>query len=116
MWALLRRCVVLLLWVALIGGSNDQLRVMADAAAASYQDCDIAGAASHHNHNPADNDKALCCNYFLCHASASSTMPDPNCVALVVYGTPIHYTSQSAFRPGRVLSPEPKPPRPSALV
>lgn len=108
---LFRRCVVLLLAVALIGGISAQLRLI--AAMPSPEHRHTFGPASHHEHNQADI--LLCCSWSLiCH---SPTMLAPKAMGPAIDGTAIRaIPGQSAFLRGQVLSPEPKPPRPSALI
>jgi hypothetical protein len=64
----------------------------------------------HHHH---DAGLACCCDCLGC-VSAVSLTPDLASVGAAVFGTTIRYTDTARFLPGRVLLPEPDPPRPSA--
>jgi hypothetical protein len=109
------RCLVVLLALALV--ANNAHSVAHPILAAQPV------AHPHHNHadasrpHPHWQDKGLgCCRDCLGCAAAFTLSRISLSVLPIVYDTAIRYPTQAFRLRGRVLLPEPKPPRPTALI
>jgi len=117
MRSVLVRCLVVVLAFALIGGNaHARLHLMTAKQPATHAHHHHGGFGQSDQQNP-NRDKGLrcCCDCLGC-VSAFNLMPELGSVAPVVFGTTVRFTMQAVVLHGRVLLPEPKPPRPPALT
>jgi len=115
MWSVFVKCLAVLLTLALIAGNaHAQLNATAPERPASpgHQRHDHAGQPTQQHDQ--DQDTGCCCDCLGC-VSAFTLSPGLRSVVPVTFGTAIRYTAQVPFLRGRVLLPEPKPPRLVAL-
>src|SRR5712692_2463977 len=117
MRSVLVRCLVALLTLALSGG-NASARLHA-----LYAEQSTPHTQHRHEHAVQPDqlkpgqDKGLrcCCDNLGC-VSAYTLTPNLGGVAPVIFGTTVHYGRQAVVLNGRVLLPEPEPPRLGSLT
>jgi hypothetical protein len=123
MRSVLVRCLVVLLAFALIGGNaharlylTQAQQPVASAQHQHQQHHHQDGAGQTSQHKPAQ-DKGLrcCCDAFGCF-SVYTVAPELGRVVPVVFGTTVRFAVNGLVLHGRVLLPEPKPPRTIALT
>jgi len=113
----LARCLVMLLALALISGNAHARLHLVPAKQPDSQPQhhhDHSGKSGQHKHQQ-DKGLGCCCDCLGC-VSAYTLMPELDAVVPVVFGTIVHFGRQAIVLHGRVLLPEPKPPRPMALI
>jgi hypothetical protein len=117
---ILIRCLVVLLAFALIGGNAHARLYLTRAeppvtpAHHQHHHKDRAGQTSQHKPSQ-DNALRCCCDAIGCFSVYTLT-PDLARVAPVVFDTTVHFAGHAVILHGRVLLPEPEPPRPVALI
>jgi hypothetical protein len=124
MQSLLARCWVVLLALALVGGNlharlHARLPVIAAGPAAPHASHDAGGSDHTHHHdktNKADRAGQCCCLYPAGCATVFTTADGPTGFMPADYGAAIRYGAREVSLNGRVLLPDPKPPRPGALT
>jgi hypothetical protein len=114
MRSVLIRCLVVLLAFALAGGNaHARLHLTPAEQPAAHTHHHHSGQADHHG--PAKESGPGCCCDCLGCVSAFNLSPEIASVAPVDFSTSIRFPLKAAVLHGRVLVPEPKPPRPIAL-
>lgn len=110
---LVLKCLIALLSLALVSGNA---HAVLHLAAGSEQDCPgepghhhPGGEPSHHHHH----EGLLCCCDCLGCVSANLTPEPPGSVPAALAAA-VHYDERTVLLSGRVLLPEPEPPRPNA--
>jgi hypothetical protein len=117
---ILIRCFAVLLAVALVGG-NAHARLHLTAAEeppSPIHHQHHHGSAGHHSdQHKSDQGKhsGCCCDCLGCVSPFNMTPPNDR-VAPVLFATTVSFAAQTVVLHGRVLLPEPKPPRPVALI
>jgi hypothetical protein len=107
----------MLLGLALIGGNaHARLHLIPTEQPASHghDRHNHAGQSGQHKHQQ-DKGLGCCCDCLGC-VSAYTLTPEIDTVVPMVFGTTVHFGRQAIILHGRVLLPEPKPPRPIALT
>jgi hypothetical protein len=118
MRTILIRCLVALLAFALIGGNaHARLHLTSPdqpATHAHHHNHDVDGQS--HQQKPNQGKGVGCCCDCLGCVSAFNLTPDLGVIAPALFGSTFRFVLQAAVLHGRVLLPEPKPPRPIALT
>ena len=113
MRSFLARCLVALLGLALLSGNaHARLWIIADGSVAPHMRHHAGISASSHDQDETNKTLRGCCD---CIVSAFTVTPNLGSIVPAVYGAAIRYRGQAVFLHGRILLPEPEPPRPGAL-
>ena len=109
------RCLMVLLSLALV---SSNARAELHLGAVHHQPCPekighTYGKVSHHRHNNADH--ACCCDCLGC-VSVINLTPDLSNFLPAFPAAVIRYREEPLFLAGRVLLPQPDPPRPSSPI
>jgi hypothetical protein len=108
------RCFVVLLSLALISGNaHAELHL----GAMPHDPCPAELGHDHHggSHHRHDKDRSACCCDCLGCVSAIEVMPDLSNTVPVSFSPAVFYGEGSLLLAGRVLRPDPGPPRTGAL-
>ena len=114
------RSLAALLVLALIGGnvhSRLQLTMPKLLASQAHQHQQAAGMASHDNPIQQENGSRCCCDSLSCITGYTLTpAPDLGNIVTAVFGAAPQNGAETTHLRGRVLPPEPKPPKPDKLT
>ena len=115
MRSILVRCLVVLLAFALIGGNaHARLHLTPPEQPATHTHHHHGHAGQSEQHKPDQHKGIRCCCDCLGCVSAFNLTPDPVSI-VTVFGTSVRFPERAVVLQGRVLLPDPKPPRPIAL-
>ncbi len=117
MRSILIRCLVLLLAFALIGGNaHARLHLTSAEQPATHADHHHGVGGQLDHHKPEQHKHTGCCCDCLGCVSAFNLTPGLGLIAPALFGSTVRFILQTAVLHGRVLLPDPKPPRPIALT
>ena len=107
------RCLVVLLAFALIGGNaHARLHLTSREQPATHAHHNHEDSGQSGQHDPGRNKGLQCCCDCLGCVSAFNLIPELGSVVPMIFGTTVQFAMQDIILHGRVLLPEPKPPRP----
>ena len=110
------RCLVVLLAFAIIGGNaHARLHLTSPERPATRAHHHHEDSGQSDQRDPGRNKGLQCCCDSLGCVSAFNVTPEIGSIAPVVFDTTVHFPIQAIILHGRVLLPEPKPPRPLTL-
>ena len=116
MRSFLVRCWVVLLALAMIGGAaRPPLHLDAPGHPPAGEHLHYTGT-SPHDDRPQDSASRCCCDQLGCVTGAYTVPTYSGVVTPVVFSHVVAYTAKTELLPGRVLLPEPEPPRPDTLT
>jgi len=109
------RCLLVLLSLALANGNAHAALHLgaADSEPCPEEHVHHHGGMSPHHQHPPDKGFACCCDCLGC--SATAYLPPRPSTTPAEFASRIHYDALTAALSGRVLPPEPDPPRPDTL-
>jgi hypothetical protein len=115
MRSLLTRCLLLLLFVALANGNAHAALHLGGAHSepCPEEHAHHSGKTSPHHQHQHDNGLACCCDCLGC--TSAVYLPPEFGITPAELAVKVHYDASSASLCGRVLLPEPGPPRPGTL-
>jgi hypothetical protein len=115
MQSFLARCLILILSLALISGNAHAALHWGGAHAEPCPEEHVhhSGKTSPHHEHKHDNGLACCCDCLDC--TSGAYLSPGNCISPAELSAQGHYDALTASLSGRVLLPEPDPPRPSTL-
>jgi hypothetical protein len=113
--SLLLRCLVVLLSLALASGNAHAALHLGDAHSepCPEEPAHHSGKTSPHHQHQHDKGLACCCDCLGC--SSAVYLPPELSITPVELPAKIRYEARTASLPGRLLLPEPDPPRPGPL-